>query len=46
MFDVIVLDLDGTLLKDDKSISCTTLNVLKKFEDLGKKIVIATGPST
>lgn len=43
MFDVIVLDLDGTLLKDDKSISCTTLNVLKKFEDLGKKIVIATG---
>lgn len=43
MFDVIVLDLDGTLLKDDKTISCTTLNVLKKFEDLGKKIVIATG---
>lgn len=42
MFDVIVLDLDGTLLKNDKTVSEETLRVLKKYEKLGKQIVIAT----
>ena len=42
MFDVIVLDLDGTLLKNDKTVSDKTLNALRRWEELGKQIVIAT----
>jgi len=42
LFDVIVLDLDGTLLKSDKTVSEKTIEALKKCENLGKKIVIAT----
>jgi len=42
MFDVIVLDLDGTLLKNDKSISTETLTAIKRHENLGKQVVIAT----
>lgn len=42
MFDVIALDLDGTLLKDDKTVSKKTIETLKKYEDLGKQIVIVT----
>lgn len=42
MFDVIALDLDGTLLKNDKTVSGETLRALKKYEKLGKQIVIAT----
>lgn len=42
MFDVIVLDLDGTLLKNDKTVSDKTLKALRKCEELGKQIVIAT----
>lgn len=42
MFDVIVLDLDGTLLRNDKTVSEETLKALKKCEDSGKQIVIAT----
>jgi len=42
MFDVIVLDLDGTLLKNNKTVSDRTLKALRKCEELGKQIVIAT----
>lgn len=42
VFDVIVLDLDGTILKDNKTVSELTLSTLKKFEDMGKQIIIAT----
>lgn len=42
MIDVIVLDLDGTLLKKDKTVSSETLQVLMACEQLGKQIVIAT----
>lgn len=42
MFDVIGLDLDGTLLKNDKTVSEKTLKTLIKFENLGKQIVIVT----
>ena len=40
----IVLDLDGTLLKNDKSISEYTVDVLRRYSKIGK-IVIATGRS-
>jgi len=40
---VIALDLDGTLLTDDKTIDRTTSQYLKKLEKLGHVIVIATG---
>ncbi len=40
----IVLDLDGTLLKNDKSISDYTVEILRKYSKIGK-IVIATGRS-
>jgi Cof subfamily protein (haloacid dehalogenase superfamily) len=42
MFDVIALDLDGTLLKNDKTVSEKTIKTLKKQEKLGKQIVIVT----
>src|ERR1035437_3289056 len=42
MFDVIVLDLDGTLLRNDKTVSDKTLKALRRCEELGKQIVIAT----
>ena len=42
MFDVIALDLDGTLLKNDKTVSEETIRNLKKYEELGKQIVIVT----
>jgi 5-amino-6-(5-phospho-D-ribitylamino)uracil phosphatase len=42
MFDVIVLDLDGTLLRNDKTVSEETLKALRRWEELGKQIVIAT----
>ena len=38
----LVLDLDGTLLKNDKSISAYTADVLNRFAEKGK-IIIATG---
>ena len=40
----IVLDLDGTLLKNDKSISDYTVDVLQRYSQIGK-IIIATGRS-
>jgi Cof subfamily protein (haloacid dehalogenase superfamily) len=40
---LIVLDLDGTLLTDEKIISKKTASTLKKAEDQGHHIMIATG---
>lgn len=42
---IISLDLDGTLLNDNKNISLYTLNVLKKCQKLGSKIMINTSRS-
>lgn len=40
---LIALDLDGTLLKDDKTISSHTKEVLRKARDEGHIVMIATG---
>ncbi|MED1470228.1 Cof-type HAD-IIB family hydrolase [Bacillus salipaludis] len=40
---LIALDLDGTLLKDDKTISLKTKDILKKAQDAGHIVMIATG---
>ena len=40
---LIVLDLDGTLLTDDKTISHTTKLTLQKAKDEGHQVMIATG---
>ncbi|WP_349410226.1 Cof-type HAD-IIB family hydrolase [Pseudalkalibacillus sp. SCS-8] len=40
---LIAIDLDGTLLKDDKTISLHTKNVLKKAIAHGHHVVISTG---
>lgn len=40
---LIALDLDGTLLKDDKTISKTTKNVIQKAREAGHEVMIATG---
>lgn len=40
---LIVLDLDGTLLKDNKTISSKTKKVLFKAKEAGHEVMIATG---
>ncbi|AHL70939.1 Cof-type HAD-IIB family hydrolase [Bacillus altitudinis MN12] len=40
---LIALDLDGTLLKDDKTISAHTLDVIQKVKDSGHHVCISTG---
>ena len=45
MIKAIMLDLDGTLLDDFHKISDTNKEVLKKLEDKGVKIFLATGRS-
>ncbi len=40
---LIVLDLDGTLLTDEKKISVSTLETLKKARNMGHEVMIATG---
>ena len=40
---LIVLDLDGTLLKDDKTISPRTKSVLQTLKNNGHEVMIATG---
>jgi len=43
---MIVLDLDGTLLRDDKSVSEYTIDTLKKCREKGIKVIFATVRST
>ncbi|MCM3767549.1 Cof-type HAD-IIB family hydrolase [Neobacillus niacini] len=40
---LIALDLDGTLLKDDKTISAKNKDILQKAKDQGHIVMIATG---
>ncbi|MBL4930237.1 Cof-type HAD-IIB family hydrolase [Clostridium paridis] len=43
MYKLIAIDMDGTLLKDDKSISEITKKSLKRAQELGVKIVLTSG---
>lgn len=43
MYKLIAIDMDGTLLRQDKTISDLTKNNLKKAAELGVKVVLATG---
>ncbi|WP_071130288.1 Cof-type HAD-IIB family hydrolase [Enterococcus timonensis] len=43
MIKLLALDLDGTLLNDEKKISVANKNALKKAQELGIKVVITTG---
>lgn len=45
MYKLIAMDMDGTLLKDDKSISERTKNAIKKAKAKGAKVVLASGRS-
>ncbi len=40
---LIALDLDGTLLKDDKTISENTLHTIQRLKDDGHYVCISTG---
>ena len=40
---LIALDMDGTLLRSDQTISNNTVNVIKRLVQLGHKVVIASG---
>lgn len=40
---LVAIDLDGTLLRDDKTISTESINFLKEFEKNGNYVVIASG---
>lgn len=40
---MIALDLDGTLLRSDNTISDYTVDTIKKIQEKGHKVVIATG---
>ncbi len=42
-YKMVVLDLDGTLLNNDKHISLNNIKILNDLHDRGIKIVIATG---
>lgn len=43
MYKLIAIDMDGTLLRNDKTISQLTKNSIKKATELGIKIVLTTG---
>lgn len=42
-YEVIALDIDGTLTNDDKIITPRTKNALMQAQKIGKKVVLATG---
>ncbi|WMJ80579.1 sugar-phosphatase [Clostridium sp. MB40-C1] len=43
MYKLIALDMDGTLLKNDKTISEENLKAIKKAKEKGVKVVLSTG---
>lgn len=43
MYKLIALDMDGTLLREDKTISQNTKEAIKKAKEKGVKIVLASG---
>lgn len=45
-YKMLVLDVDGTLLNDEKEISQRTLNTLRKVQQMGVKIMLASGRPT
>lgn len=42
-YTLVVSDMDGTLLRDDKSISARTVRAVQRFEAAGGRFTIATG---
>lgn len=42
-YKIVVFDLDGTLLNDNKQIDISTIEILKDLNDKGIKTIIATG---
>lgn len=45
-YKLLVLDVDGTLLNDEKEISKRTLNTLRKVQQMGVRIMLASGRPT
>ena len=45
-YKMLVLDVDGTLLNDEKQISKRTLNTLRKVQQMGVRIMLASGRPT
>ena len=45
-YKMLVLDVDGTLLNDEKEVSMRTLNTLRKVQQMGVRIMIASGRPT
>ena len=43
MYKLIAIDMDGTLLKDDKTITTLNKKTLKKAKELGVKVVLTSG---
>ena len=43
MYKLIALDMDGTLLREDKTVSQRTKDAIKKAKDKGVTVVLATG---
>lgn len=41
-YDMVALDLDGTLLREDKQITVRTVKTIHKIQKMGVKVVIAT----
>ncbi len=46
MYKLVALDMDGTLLKEDKTISKENLEAIKRAKENGIKVVLATGRPT
>lgn len=42
-YDLVVSDMDGTLLRDDKTLSARTVRAVRRFEEAGGRFTIATG---
>ena len=45
-YQILVLDLDGTLTNSKKEITQPTLEALIEIQEAGKKVVLASGPDT
>ena len=45
-YKMLVLDVDGTLLNDEKEVSNRTLNTLRKVQQMGVRIMLASGRPT
>lgn len=43
MYKLIAVDMDGTLLNEDKKISKRTYDVISRAKEIGKKVVLSTG---